>query len=72
MCGKKCFKKREADGALRQNENNHHRGYRREVRRYFCEECQCWHLTSKPEKEEDMELKVPLSPEWNKFLITEE
>lgn len=55
MCNKKCFTKKEAQSALNHNsrparDGNSQRGkrrhkYRREKRKYYCEECNAWHLT---------------------------
>jgi len=53
MCRKECYDKKTAKTILNQRKREH----KGEVRIYFHEECNAWHLTSQEEYEEIIQLK---------------
>jgi hypothetical protein len=66
-CNKKKFSKNEAIWALKRKGKSS-KNYRREIRYYFCEECQAHHLSSKEDKEDTINIEVTLIDKWTKLL----
>ncbi len=48
ITGKICYTKREANETLKGAKNHNNRSKKIPVRKYFCEECRCYHLTHYP------------------------
>lgn len=67
MCGKECFRKRDAELALKKVKKSS-KNYRKECRTYYCETCNSWHLTSKEEWVDQEELDVLEKERWEKLL----
>ncbi len=70
MCNKLPFTKRDAETALKWNKKSS-KQYRKEVRHYYCEEHNAWHLTSKEyaPSEEMGDLELILEKDrWEKLL----
>ena len=73
MCNKVRFTKKDADAAIKHNKRAHNQ-YRKEVRDYYCEDCNAWHLTSKPfvPPEEISDITEVVDKErWEKLLKQE-
>ena len=68
-CRKKIFTKREAEHTLDVNRHADKK-YRREIRTYYCELCNGWHLTSEADKNENPVVDIELTYEekWKKLL----
>lgn len=66
MCSKRCFSKKEASNALKDIQRHYqHRQHRKEKRIYYCDVCNCWHLSSK-----ELIVNVEFTPmkEWEDIL----
>jgi uncharacterized protein YlaI len=50
MCDKISLTAREANGILNDARKRHYTSRRKKIpiRKYWCDECEAWHLTSKP------------------------
>ena len=68
MCNKECFKKRDAEIAIKKVRKSS-KSYRKECRTYYCGKCNAWHLTSK-EDWDDGPKEFPLLEEdrWKNLL----
>lgn len=69
MCDKRCLTKREAEAILKKVGLFKKRHRKVPQRYYYCDNCNCWHLTSKPDRKEDSlnEEFTPLE-QWKKYL----
>lgn len=75
QCQKKSYDKKGAQTALNkihESFGNHKKRYKRskEVRYYYCEQCNAWHLTSMGEDEREL-LAVTINQELFKNLIND-
>lgn len=69
MCSKKCFSKLEATTTLNYN-YRHGRQYRKEVRMYYCEYHNAWHLTSmEDEPAEPTNVKLIHKKRWKRLIM---
>lgn len=68
MCSKKKFSKIEAITCLNKDTRERRRSFRREKRVYYCETCNCWHLTSQDDREETEEFDLTFKTKWNNLL----
>jgi hypothetical protein len=67
-CKKIQFTKIEAKSILNHNRKSHfNKKWRKEVRYYHCPECNMWHLTSREEYGEQIDIKIDYT-EWEKYL----
>jgi len=66
MCNKECFRKRDAEIALKKVHKSS-KNYRKECRTYYCEKCNAWHLTSK-ELNTPVEFELLEKQRWEKLL----
>lgn len=67
MCSKECFRKRDAEIALKKVKKSS-KNYRKECRTYYCEKCNAWHLTSKEEWIDVEDLKLLEEDRWKELL----
>jgi hypothetical protein len=70
-CKKECFSKREAVGAISQNNRKKHhreRCWRKECRIYYCEEHNAWHLTSMEEYIKPILEPLIYKNKWKKMI----
>jgi len=69
MCNKQNFDKKTAQTALNERKTKG-KQWSREKRIYYCEYCNKWHLTSKAEWEEPLQLKLEdlkYADKWKKL-----
>lgn len=57
MCSKEKFDLKSAKTVIN-HAKNQHKKWRREVRYYFCDYCNCYHVTSKEEYEPPVKLNL--------------
>ena len=69
MCVKVKYSKKDAKATLKYLKQQYAQ-YRKEVRYYYCDECNAWHLSSKVTGESGAPKEIPLRFEskWKQFL----
>lgn len=70
-CVRVSYTKKECKAILRHNKK-HPKQYRKEIRMYYCEICNAWHLTSKeyvPNEQHNQPVKSKHVGAWLKLLI---
>jgi hypothetical protein len=65
-CDKKCFTKKEADIVIEKAKKG--ASYRKEKRKYFCHDCNCWHLTKRDYLPEQQTTHLTRFKDWLKLL----
>lgn len=66
-CNKVCFQKHEAELCIQKNKKSS-KQYRKEIRIYYCDIHNAWHLTSE-EQEEDLDIKIKYKKKWKRLLV---
>lgn len=69
MCNKQSFTKKDAEAAIKKAKKSS-KQYRKECRKYYCDRCNSWHLTSKEEGYNDKQGELPIlhRERWKRLL----